>query len=67
MKEKVYIEIKGGKVKMDFEGFSGGSCSNEEALIRFLLARLGLSMEISQSERKERQGNGTAEQEKVKA
>lgn len=48
----IKIEIKNGKINMDFDGFPGDTCSDEEDLIRALYAKMGVKTDVEYSDNK---------------
>lgn len=64
-KVKVVIE-KDGRIKLDFDGFVGRRCQQEEDLIRLILEKGGVLTDVQFSDNKrEAEANGTAEREKT--
>jgi hypothetical protein len=63
--KRINVEIKNGKVNLDFEGFAGKTCANEEDVIRTLYGRMGVKTDVEHSDNKrEAEANGTAERER---
>ena len=46
------IEIKNGRIHMDFDGFPDNTCSDEENLIRALYAKMGVKTDVEYSDNK---------------
>jgi len=60
----VSIVIKDGKVNLDFNGFSGHTCEDEEDTIRALYGKMGVKTDVEYSDNKrETEANGIAERE----
>jgi len=63
--KRVKVGIKEGKVTLDFDGFVGGTCSDEEDTIRALYGKMGVENDVEYSDNKrEREANGNAERER---
>lgn len=61
----VSIVIKDGKVDLDFNGFSGHTCEDEEDAIRALYGKMGVKTNVEYSDNKrESEANGIAERER---
>ena len=64
--KRVKIAIKGGTVNLDFDGFAGKTCSDEEDVIRTLYGKMGVKNDVKFSDNKrEEEAIGTAEREKI--
>ncbi|MFA6537065.1 MAG: hypothetical protein WCT18_01560 [Patescibacteria group bacterium] len=63
--KRVKIAIKGGTVNLDFDGFAGKTCSDEEDVIRALYGKMGVKNDVTFSDNKREEApNGIAEREK---
>ena len=66
--KKIEAEIKNGRIRWDFSGFSGDSCSQEEAALRLLLGKMGVRTDIVEEDKKKEEQNyeyeGEPEKEK---
>lgn len=64
--KRIHLIVKKGKITIDFDGFQGNSCQNEENLFRLLMATGGIVTNVEHSDNKnEGELNGTAEREKL--
>lgn len=64
--KRVKVAIKNGKVNLDFDGFAGKTCSDEENAIRTLCGKMGVAHDVEYSDNKrEEETNGTAERERI--
>ncbi|MBI1755234.1 hypothetical protein HY250_00160 [Candidatus Azambacteria bacterium] len=66
---KIVVSVEKGKLSVDFfEGFPGDTCSDEEEVIRLLLAKMGVRTDVQQSDSKsEAEVQSHAEREKHRA
>ena len=63
--KRITAKIKGGKIHLDFNGFLGDTCSDEEDKIRILLGKMGVKTDVEYSDNKrEAETNGIAERER---
>jgi len=60
----IKVEIKAGKVNLDFDGFVGKACSDEETIIRTLYQKMGVNTDVDSDNKREAEANGTAERER---
>lgn len=64
--KKIKARIHKGKIHLDFEGFKGNECSDEEDLIRLLLAKLGVRTNVESSDNKrEREAEEIARRKRI--
>ncbi len=64
--KKVNAIIKDGKIELDFDGFVGNSCDQEEQAVRLLLGKMGIKTDVKESDRKERQTDNIAERDVIR-
>lgn len=63
--KRISVYIKNGEVKLDFEGFAGETCTNEENVIRTLYGKMGVETNVKHSDNKRAaEANGAAERER---
>ena len=61
----VSISIGEGKVNLDFNGFPGRTCEEEENTFRALYGKMGVKTDVEYSDNKrETEANGIAERER---
>lgn len=50
--KRISVEIRGGEIDLDFEGYHGNSCSEEEDKIRALYGAMGVKTDVKHSDNK---------------
>ncbi|MBU0649162.1 hypothetical protein KJ969_03655 [Patescibacteria group bacterium] len=66
--KKITVIIEDGKLDVEFDNFPGDTCSEEENVLRLLLAKMGMQTQVLHSDNKaEPQANHIAEIEKIKS
>ena len=64
--KRIEISVHDGKLKIDFEGFPSDACSDEETLMRLLMAKMGVKTGGNDEKKKaEPEANHIAEREKT--
>lgn len=51
--KKVTVSIVGKEINLDFEGFAGDSCSDEENAFRVFLEKMGVKTNVIHSDNKQ--------------
>jgi hypothetical protein len=63
---QIDIQIKDGKISIDFSGFEGRACEKEENAITAIFGSMGVTTDVEHSDNKrEREANPIAEGQKV--
>ncbi len=63
----IRVIIDNGKMVLDFGGFEGDACSDEERAVRLLLSKIGVTTDAEEERKKaEQEPNGTAERENLR-
>jgi len=63
----IKVTINQGKLVLDFDGFEGDTCSDEERAVRLMLSKMGVTTDAEDERKKaEQEPNGTAERENLR-
>ena len=62
--KKITAKITDGQILLDFDGFMGNACSDEEDLVRTLYAKMGVETDVKSDNKKESETETIAERER---